>query len=205
MEQFLRERHLIHRAARHHRILGGVGEHPPDIGDRTYAGHDFLEFLRRRYILEIEDLHYLVFVIATLGGIVIGDKNRVRGHRLPERVGQQGDVVERLFERRVVEIEVCVLCVGGLKLRIEDHVDSGQLAYRLVHHFRWLPVHLQSVDLRRDRLKLRHRHQRRDALFRFLAALLGRREALLLGLQISAPHAFYLVVGLIDFLKRDRR
>ena len=132
MQQFFHQRDFVHAVAHDHGVLCVVLEHAADVGHRPHLLHQFLKFLHRGRVLKIKDLDHLVFVVATLGHVVFGDEDGIRADRLPEGLGQQRDVIQRLVQRYVLQVQVRI--PAGLHLRIEQDIDSGQLADRFVQN-----------------------------------------------------------------------
>ena len=200
MEQLLGQRDLIDGAPAHHGVLRIVGEHAANVGDRPHRRDDFLELLNGGDVFQIEHLHHLILIVAAFGDVVFRHENGVAADRFPERLGQHRDVVQRLVQRRVIQIQIHVLA-GSLILRIEDHVYPGQLAHGLVQNPRRLIIHLQRANLVGDGLELRHGLQGCDAILRRFPLQIGRSHHLFGGRQASLLIPLDHLGGTPQFLK----
>ncbi len=170
MQQLFHQRHFIHGVAHHDGILSVELEHAANVRHGSHGRYYFRKFLRRGRVLQVEDLHHFVFIIAALSDVVFGNEDRVGAHRLPKCLGQQPDVIQRLLQCHVVQIQVGVL--ARLHLRIEQHIDSRQLPHRLIKHSGRLIVHFEQADLVGYRLQLGYRLERSDHLETFFLRFL---------------------------------
>src|SRR5579871_4136813 len=69
----LRQRDAIRLAAHDDRVLRVVRHDPIELGERPDSVDYLLDFLRRIDVGQIEDLHDLVFVVAALVDVVVGN------------------------------------------------------------------------------------------------------------------------------------
>ena len=72
-----------------------------------------------------------MFQLFPFRGIILRDKNRVRRHRTPKGLSLEGNDFQRVFKGHAVQFDTHL---ARRVIGIEKHVDTGQLADRLVDH-----------------------------------------------------------------------
>ena len=190
-------------------VLRVVREEALDIGHRAYRVDDFLEFLRRADVGEIEDLGHLLLVVAPLVDVVQGDEDGVGGKRLPVALGDHRQIIQRLFEGGVLEFHRYGLRVLRI-LRVPNHVKTSHLGDGFKQQFGGTR-HAQVDRVGVDCPQLGNRQDAVDAVFRLLFGPFTLRQRPLLGVGFSPrllhPLAFPLdhFGGAADFLSRHRR
>ena len=203
VQQLFHQRHFIHRVAHHDRILRVELEHPAHIRHGSHGRYDFRKLLCGGGIFQVENLYHFVFIVAALRNVVFRHKNGVAADRLPKCLGQQRDVIQSFLQGDVVQIQVGILT--RLDLRIEEHIDSRQLAHGFIEHLGRLIVHLEQADLVSYRLQLGHGLQRSDHLQTVFLRLLSRCQRLFTGRDQSFFLLFHQLLGPLHVLQRDHR
>ena len=140
------EVHLVAGAADDERVLRIDGEDQAEVAHRAHRGHDLLQLGGRGDVGQVEDARDLVLVVAAFGHGFLGDEDGIGRDGLPEGVGQQGDVIQGLLERAVLEIQGKLLVVRH-QLGIEQDVDGSHCTDRVVERF-----HRLVRDLEVERL-----------------------------------------------------
>ena len=105
--------------------------YPLDVQHSAYRVHHILQLGGLRKILQVEGLQNTLFQFFALGGIVLGHKNRISCDRAPEGFRFQRRNLQRVFQRYSIQFDLNP--PRGI-VRIEEHVDPGQLADRLINN-----------------------------------------------------------------------
>ena len=71
--------------AHDHGALRVIGEYPADFGHGADGGGNFLKFLEGGRIGDVKHLDYVVFKVAALGDVVLGDEGRLARRADPAR------------------------------------------------------------------------------------------------------------------------
>ena len=116
---------------------------------------NFIRIVLLRGVGQIKRLHRKVFKVGALGAVVLRDKNRVAGNRLPERPRKRADNPQRVGQRNAGQVHRNAL---RRIVRIEQHIQPGSLANRLVNHLHVLD-HVQRDRVVRHRLQHHRRPQ----------------------------------------------
>ena len=135
VDQQLRQRHLVRRAAHHDYVLRRKLLYPLHSENGANQICHILQFADRRKIVQIKSAQHLLLHFAALLLCVLRNVNRVRRHRTPEGARFQRHHLQRLLQRNSIQLDAYSSrhIVG-----IEQHVDARQLANRLVDGFRIL-------------------------------------------------------------------
>ena len=168
------QRHFVGFPAHDDGILRGERHHPLQLRDGADGVDDFLDFLRRADVGQVERLRHHLLEIAALVGIIVGDENGVGGERLPIGLGDDADVVQRLVQGGVFEIQIEAVLGGRLIVRVPEDVDARHLTESFVQDLDRLAVDFQVADgLRIERLQLGNRQHAVDLVLRQPLRLLG--------------------------------
>jgi len=205
----LGQHHLVRSSTDDDHIERVVLVYLLDVAHGAQCGGDLGQLLRRGQVGQVEHLHHRIVEVAVLGRAVGGNEDGVGRERFPERLGGQGQVVQRFLQCGVVHFETGVVLRVGVRavLRIEDHVDARHLAHRLIEDLGRLVGHAKSDGLPGNELEFRGRLDPSDLLYLFLAGQFDRRQAAVGGIKPGAqlPVPLHDFQGALDFLFGDAR
>ena len=130
LDQLLGHRNLVGRAAHHDCLLRRKLLQALGIQQSAQNVDQVLQFVGLRQIGQIKSADDALFQLLALGGSVGGNENGVGSDRPPESLRLQRRDLQRLLQGDAVQVHADA--ARGV-VRIEQHVDAGQLADGLVN------------------------------------------------------------------------
>ena len=190
VDQLFRQQKFVRRGSHHDGVLAG---HGVDLGAGQHVANGGLhvgQVILLPRIRQVEGLHRLLIQLRVAGAGVGGHKDGVLGHRPPEGIRDGANNAQRVQQRDAVQVN---LNAFGGEFRIEEDVDSGGFAHRLVYNL-GVFLHVQSQRLVGDRPEDGRRAHRVQSLLFALdlgyAGLVGGRH-----LAVLLPHPGDILLG----------